>query len=69
MNFETCLSCLKVESVSASMRRTSMPHIDFKIKDKKIYHSTDTKNWFLFLGCFTYEDVMADDWEIYNISK
>lgn len=67
MNFETCLSCLKIESVSAVMRRKLMPHVVYKIKEKKVYYSTDQKNWFLFVGSFTAEDVMADDWEMLNI--
>jgi len=61
------LSCLKIESVSAVMRRKLMPHVVYKIKEKKVYYSTDQKNWFLFVGSFTAEDVMADDWEMLNI--
>ena len=51
------------------MRRKLNPHISYKFDNNNMVYSTDKKNWFLFLGCFTVEDIMAEDWEIYNITK
>lgn len=69
MKFEACISCLRAVTLPAYMKRDKMPQILYRIIDKKLYFSFDMARWFPHVGSFRIDDIMAEDWNIYNITK
>ena len=70
MNFEIALPAIKVAMKSAMFRK-STPQTKYKYVDGNLYSTLNSENWMKLKGnCyFTITDILADDWQIENLSE